>query len=102
MPTALEQVGRVQAEDKDSERAERTHLFVITWSPNNPRDCYGIRIAKETVKQLQIQKASCQESGETSGAPFQFFSVPALKLLTAVVVYKRVCLYFSFLFLFLN
>ena len=72
MPTALEQVGRVQAEDKDRER-KWAHSFVVTWSPNNLRDCYGIRIAKETVKQLQIPKASCQESGEASGGSFPVF-----------------------------
>lgn len=59
--------------EKGSERAERTHSFVVTWSPNNLRDCYGIRIAKETVKQLQILKASCQESRETSGGSFPVF-----------------------------
>ena len=69
MPTALEQVGPVQAEDKDRER-EWAHSFVVTWSPNNLRDCYGIRIAKETVKQLQIPT---QESGEASGGSFPVF-----------------------------
>ena len=59
--------------EKGSERAERTHSFVVTWSPNKLRDCYGIRIAKETVKQLQILKASCQESGEASGGSFPVF-----------------------------
>ena len=76
--------------EKESERAERTHSFDVTWSPNNLRDCYGIRIARETVKQLQILKASCQKSGETSGGSFPVFLGSR-----AQATYSRSCSYYA-------
>ena len=105
MPTALEQVGRVQAEDKDRER-ERA-------SRKNSFACRNL-VAKQPERLLRYSNCqrNCQAitnpEGKLSGVRrwgllFSFPRFPRSSYLQpqpgAVVVYKRVCLYFSFLFL---
>ena len=107
MPTALEQVGRVQAEDKDRERerASRKNSFV----------CRNL-VAKQPERLLRYSNCqrNCQAitnpEGKLSGVRRNFWGLlssfprfPRSSYLQpqpgAVVVYRRVCLYFSFLFL---